>query len=206
MKAAVASTRDLALRLAAPLCTCRVLTVQERMADFIGLAEDSIRLPASMQTDSFMGRISVPVLTLGPALENEVAPFFRHGDRIRSLFVDAAGVALLDLAAREAVFSKARQDETLTGYAPCCYRQPGCEGIPMDIQTTLFNLVDAGAINVGLNESLSMTPAKSLSFRVEWSSNIDNAQDFNKCRNCSLQQCLFRRGKNDYEARRLYPD
>ncbi len=192
MQASVAAAREKALQLASPVLAYGIFALQGFLAGGRPCIKDNLFLPISPAANLLTDCISAGVLTLGPALEEQVTRLVQDGDMLGALFLDAAGVALLEAAVCEAL-AAINHNRQLAGYIPSCYRQPGCDDIPMETQKILFQLVDAEAAGVVLSESCVMVPAKSLSFWIEWSREPTRAISLHKCRNCSLRNCMFRR-------------
>jgi cobalamin-dependent methionine synthase I len=136
--------------------------------------------------------LSPVVMTLGEELEQTCRRLREQGDLLRSIFLDAAGLAMLELlskAAFEIISGLARERDLFAGHRMipgCCY------GLDMSLQETLFHLVDGAAIGVFLNASLVMTPLKSQSFFVSLTPDPGQATPSPKCLSCPRRDCLFR--------------
>jgi hypothetical protein len=136
--------------------------------------------------------ISAVVATLGEELEQTCRRLREQGDLLRSIFLDAVGLAMLELLAKAAfdiISSLARERSLFAGQRMipgCCY------GLDMSLQENLFHLVDGAAIGVFLNASLVMTPLKSQSFLVGLTPDPAPATPWSKCLSCPSRDCLFR--------------
>ncbi len=144
---------------------------------------------------SLVGRrtqsLSVAVATIGKELEQACRRMREQGDLLRSIFLDAAGLAMLELlekAAFEIICGLARERGLFAGYRLA----PGCCGLDMSLQQSVFNLVDGAAIGVFLNSSLVMTPLKSQSFLAGLTPDPAPATPWPKCLSCPSRDCLFR--------------
>jgi hypothetical protein len=133
----------------------------------------------------------VAVATLGEKLEQACRRLREQGDLLQSIFLDAAGLAMIELlekAAFEITSGLARERALFAGPRMA----PGCCGLDMSLQEALFNLVDGAAIGVFLNSSLVMTPLKSQSFLAGLTSDPAPATPWPKCLSCPSRDCLFR--------------
>lgn len=136
-------------------------------------------------------RRAAAVCTLGPDLEAEVKRLNAAGDSVEGLFLDAAGVGLLEaLAGRVRTHLNAAAEKAGL-YAGNRYG-PGYCGMPLTDQPLLFAQVDAARIGVRLTESGMMQPVKSLSFWVDWQTAPDPESDVYKCRRCVQKHCVYR--------------
>jgi len=57
----------------------------------------------------------------------------------------------------------------------------------------IFKMTDAGAIGVRLNDSFMMQPVKSISFLTAMGPAPGRMPETDKCRQCSLTNCQFRK-------------
>jgi hypothetical protein len=66
--------------------------------------------------------------------------------------------------------------------------------MPLDCQSKLFEHVNAEGIGVQLNEHGVMLPMKSISFWLRITRSEKAAEDQGyKCRNCDMENCLYRK-------------
>jgi hypothetical protein len=131
------------------------------------------------------------VCSLGAALENACRRLTYRGQLFQGMLLDAAGVSLLDALANKSHELLSQRARGMQLFAGCPFG-PGYQDMPMETQSLLFQLVDAGAIQVKLNESLVMEPMKSLSFFVRLSPTENRRSPTVKCRRCNLKHCQFR--------------
>ena len=133
------------------------------------------------------------VCTLGPGLEDETHRLMQDGELLTAMFLDAVGVAHLELLghdARQHVKKKVADRGLFTG----CPFGPGYNDMPLDSQSQLFEHVDAKRIGVQLNDSGVMLPMKSISFWLRITRDRKAAEDQGyKCRNCDMENCLYRK-------------
>ena len=150
----------------------------------------SVTLPLPEQ-DSQTKYLTAVICTIGPALEETCRELTKQGDLLHAVFLDAAGVSLIEAVserAREFIYQQAREKGFFVG----CRFAPGYGGMPMMDQSFLFSLVDGTAIGVSLNKSMVMTPNKSLSFFVRFTSEKTSSGDILKCQGCQVKDCKFR--------------
>ncbi len=151
----------------------------------------AVQLPLN-ERDLDIGYVAASVCTLGPELEETCRQLNRQGKVLESLFLDAAGVALLEALgdrAHKLLDQRARAD----GYVAACRFAPGYGTVPISEQALLFRLVVAGIIGVRLNRHLIMHPYKSLSFFSALTRAGSSPRQVYKCQACSLKDCHFRR-------------
>ena len=73
---------------------------------------------------------------------------------------------------------------------------PGYGDLPLEVQKDVFRILECGVrIGISLNESLLMTPSKSVTaiFGLRRSKNSSNE---NKCAECGKKDCLYRSADN----------
>ena len=131
------------------------------------------------------------VCSLGPTLETTCRRLSRRGHVLEAMLLDAAGVSLLNALANKSHEQLCQQALEMQLYAGCLFG-PGYGDMPIETQSLLFQLVDADAIQVVLNESLVMQPMKSLSFFVRLAKSEGPNGPTSKCRHCNLKHCQFR--------------
>jgi hypothetical protein len=131
------------------------------------------------------------VATLGPGLE-EHCRMLSRSKPCAAMVLDAVGVAFLDnLAAL--VRRVSRRQATGLGLDCSVRISPGMCNIDLSLQTGLFDLVDNQALGVELTEDLIMKPFKSISEFRFFSSRPQKPDSFDKCMDCDLMTCGFRR-------------
>ena len=150
----------------------------------------SVSVPPQQQ-DPQTKYLAAVICTIGPALEETCRELTKQGDLLHAVFLDAAGVSLIEAVserAREVICQQAREKGLFVG----CRFAPGYAGMPMTEQYLLFSLVPGAAIGVSLNKSMVMTPNKSLSFFVRLTSIKTSSGDILKCQGCPARDCTFR--------------
>ncbi|MCF8067421.1 MAG: hypothetical protein K9L30_02425 [Desulfobacterales bacterium] len=135
--------------------------------------------------------IAACICTLGGQLEATCQDISQNGDMYNSMLLDSIGVSLLDNLAEacQSFLNERAEEMELFGN---CRIGPGYMTMPLQAQEQLFKLVDATAIDVQLNKSMVMSPVKSLSFFVKFTTELDPERSALKCRRCGLKSCQFR--------------
>jgi hypothetical protein len=137
--------------------------------------------------------LTAVVCTLGPALENETHRLMQTGELLTAMFLDAAGVAQLEMLAHKAR-RHVKTQVAVNGLFTGCPFGPGYNDMPLDSQNCLFANVDAGRIGVRLNQSGVMLPMKSISFWLRVTRDKKAAEDHGyKCQKCDMENCLYRK-------------
>jgi hypothetical protein len=114
----------------------------------------------------------------------------------QSLLLDAAGTAMLDamgLIYNDLIEMHAHQMGLFSG----CRKGPGLNGLALENQTLIFDLLGKETAGVRLNEAFIMQPGKSISGFVTFSDSAQQQPNGNKCRQCVMKHCQFRSAKVD---------
>jgi Vitamin B12 dependent methionine synthase, activation domain len=181
-----------ARQLITPALVYAIHPVSERLGDKTLILQNrtSLVLPPR-EREVHTRYIAAVVCTLGEALEITCRQFAKQSKFLESIFLDAAGVALLEALAERAyelISQKAGKKNLYVG----CRFAPGYAGMPMSSQTLLFNLVDGAAIGVQLNDRWIMKPSKSLSFFIRLTDHKTPLRGIYKCETCPVTDCNFR--------------
>ena len=150
----------------------------------------SVGLPRHQQ-DPQTKYLGAVICTIGPALEQTCRQLTKQGDLLRAVFLDSAGVSLIEAVGERAcefVSQQAREQGLFSG----CRFAPGYGDMAMTGQSVLFSLVDGATIGVSLNKSMVMTPNKSISFFVRLTSEKTPSREIFKCQGCQVKECKFR--------------
>jgi hypothetical protein len=145
----------------------------------------------SLEEDPHTKYLAAAVSTIGAAVETKCRRLKKQRDFLRSLFLDAAGVALLEALgdrSYEVLSAQAQSRGLFTG----CRFGPGYGDLPMSTQGLLFELARGEQIGVSLNQHMVMKPGKSLSFFVRFTSDETSARNVYKCQACPVKKCSFR--------------
>jgi len=150
----------------------------------------SLRLPPH-ERDQHTKYLSAVICTIGPALEETCHQLTKQGNLLHAILLDGAGVALIE-AVGERAYEFVSQQARKQGLFSSCRFAPGYGGMPMTEQSLLFSLVDGATIGVSLNNSMVMTPNKSISFFVRLTSEKTSSTAILKCQSCQAIDCKFR--------------
>lgn len=136
-------------------------------------------------------KVAFVVCTIGERIDREITATDTRQVGLNGLLLHGAALALLEAAARCAWYHLA---DTVgrQGLFAGARLEPGCRELPLTHQIDLFGRVDAAEIGVTLNDSLLMTPLRSLSFAVPISAIRPALTGENKCLACRLASCQFR--------------
>ncbi|MBC2745109.1 MAG: hypothetical protein HGJ93_19315 [Desulfosarcina sp.] len=134
---------------------------------------------------------AVYLATLGEALETACREMADQNKMYQAMLLDAVGTAMLDTMGakiEKIVDSQARHMGLFTG----CRLGPGLNGVALENQALLFNLLDGETVGVHLNESFIMRPSKSISAFVIFNDSQQREATGNKCSRCKMKRCQFR--------------
>jgi hypothetical protein len=188
----VSRTIEQARQLITPALVYAIYPVSEVLADGTLVLQNRVSLVLPPHERDFHTRhVAAVVCTLGKELEITGRHLAEQGEFLESLFLDAAGVALIEALAQiayELLSHKARKEKLYMG----CRFAPGYTGMPLSNQSLLFDLVDGAAIGVNLNKRWVMTPNKSLSFFLRLTTRKTRLRDVYKCEICPVTDCRFR--------------
>ena len=188
----VLKTLKRAEQLITPALVYAIHPVSELLSDGTLILQNRVSLVLPPHERDFHTRhFAAVVCTLGKELEITGRHLAEQGEFLESLFLDAAGVALIETLAQRAyelILHKAKKEKLYIG----CRFAPGYTGVPLSNQTLLFDLVDGSAIGVKLNKRLVMTPNKSLSFFLRLTTQKTRLRDVYKCEICPVSDCRFR--------------
>jgi len=135
--------------------------------------------------------VAVFVGTLGSALETMCRELAGRNRIYQSLLLDAVGTAMLDdmgLICNDLLEMHAKALDLFTG----CRIGPGLNGVAMESQSLVFDLLDVETMGVHLNEAFIMQPAKSISGIVFFSDSPQRKPPGSKCLQCEMKHCQFR--------------
>jgi len=119
-----------------------------------------------------MLRTSDPVaffmVTIGPALEEEVKTLSDRGDMARAVVLDAVGSETADAVAdrmHRVVLKRLAEEK---GFSVTPRFSPGYGDWPVTVQGELLEVCGGGLIGISVNESSLMIPRKSVSAVCGW--------------------------------------
>ena len=157
------------------------------------LAKTSIECPVLIST-KVMGVVAL-ICTIGPGIENEAASLNKSNDFLNAFFLDAAGLAILDGVSSSA-YKRITDKLGLSGFYPGCRWEPGCEETSLTDQKILFDLLSPDSLGITLSESNVFLPYKTVSCWIPITQNPMEKTNTNKCRQCTLKNCLYRQSKS----------
>ena len=133
----------------------------------------------------------VALTTLGSAMDEEISRAFKSQDPLMGMMLDAAGSKMVSYYTnqvwREFTEAAAANVGTTHGYTP------GSRDFDLSQQKVVFNILDADSIGVTLNESMLMSPAKSISVVYGTGINIEgNSCTSHSCKGCPRKDCMMR--------------
>ena len=149
---------------------------------------------ADMLPDRWEGHaryVAVFVGTLGSALETLCRDLAKRNSIYQSLLLDAVGTAMLDAMGsicNDMIEMHAQQMALFSG----CRMGPGLNGLALESQTLIFDLLEDDTAGVRLNEAFIMQPAKSISGFVIYSDSAQQKPKGGKCLQCAMKHCQFR--------------
>ncbi len=117
------------------------------------------------------GYVALSLVTIGFDLEKRIAELESAGQVTHSLILDAWGSAFTEGAVR-AIDRTLSQEAQILGCLRKPRRSPGYHPWKLESQSEIFRILPAESIQVSLTENLMMIPRKSVSFGVEFYSNI----------------------------------
>jgi hypothetical protein len=170
---------------------CPAFVFAAHHIDTIDSKQGLLLLLSQNNSDSGAVFVVSAVCTIGPRLEKEASNLMKQGKVMDALFMDAAGVSILE-ALSDAAYAHIEKEASKRKLFTGCRFGPGYGNIPVSAQKYLFRSVNAEAIGVKLGESGILIPLKSLSFCVKWSSVPPAEGNPYKCLNCPLKNCLYR--------------
>ena len=186
---------DQALELSAPIAVFGLHAVDKVTAPGQICLENGVTLDIPhCATDIHSGAmvLAAVVATLGSELEKTCRVLGSRGNIYRATLLDAAGTCMLeslDAVCRQRLQVEARRMGLHAGprFAP------GLNDCDLTRQATLFRLVDTDRIGVSLNTSCIMEPVKSISMFTLLTPEAAAGDTFNKCTDCRLTRCQFRK-------------
>lgn len=129
--------------------------------------------------------------SLGSELEKKTTLLMAQGKSLDALFLNAAGIALLESISDKAQLHLEKKAEK-KGLFTSCRFGPGYGDIPIEAQKILFETVNSETIGVYLKPAGVLSPLMSLSFWILWTTRRFFENNTNKCENCTQKNCDYR--------------
>lgn len=183
---------DQAISMINPLAGYRVIPVEKiKNRSFCGSPDGPFSDISFGISESTIRHFAVYLATLGGALEMSCRELASRNRMYQAMLLDAIGTAMLDTLGErieKVVDLQARRLALFTG----CRLGPGLNGVALENQALLFDLLAGDTVGVHLNESFVMQPSKSISAFVLFSDSEQREGIGNKCTRCEMKQCQFR--------------
>ena len=132
------------------------------------------------------------LVTVGDGIERRVTELLGRGESARALFLDAAGSAAAEEAARR-LSVKILGGRAGAGEDVACRISPGYGRWSLAAQKALFARLPHDALGVSLNSSMMMAPRKSISFALWIGAERAPRSGLSGCDTCGFPQCRYRR-------------
>lgn len=149
-----------------PVATYRILPVENMSAESFTLAGELwLTGPFVAQHLAGAQQIALLVCTLGAGLENKTAALAQENPAF-TFALDGFG-SVAATALRVAVCDEMKAESKASGLFTSIPLIPGMNNWPVDVgQPQIFSALDTTRIGVSLNESVQMTPRKSISMLI----------------------------------------
>ncbi len=167
--------------------------LHQENGQYMQLSNALIECPVFISS-KVMGVVAL-ICTIGPELEKQVTALNKNNEFLDAFFLDAAGLAILDCVTR-AAHKRITDSLGATGFYTGCYWEPGCEKTSMTGQKLLFDLLCPDSLGVTLSDSYVFLPCKTVSCWIPITKNPMEKNNTDKCRQCSLKNCLYRQNKS----------
>jgi len=137
--------------------------------------------------------LAVGVCTAGAAVSRRISEYQRNGHRLRAMFLDDLGSWAVDQV-RQQLCRAIEADAVGRGRRASASLSPGESEWSVGDQAVIFSLLDARPIGVTLNESLVMSPIKSLSLIIGIGPGPLGVEGASNCDFCTIRErCAQRR-------------
>ena len=183
---------DHAGRIVSPIASIVIIPIRSTNSDgtIILSNEISLSLPNNVchETAAFL---SAAIGTLGKELETTCRQLAADRHIYESTLLDAVGTAMLDNLGNYLLEKIADTSRPMALFIGARFA-PGLNSYGMEYQQTLFDLADATAIDIRINEAFLMEPVKSISFFSLLGRDEMSVQQQDKCSECRMLACNFR--------------
>jgi hypothetical protein len=182
-----------AQRLAEPAAVWALLPVHQVDGERARVGEAWLRVGPHADLLAPARQALVSVVTIGPALEEEVRRLVQGGNLLESFMLDSAGVLAL-AAVGDSLRRLAENLAAQRKWGVSLALAPGSlVGWPIHDQKALCSLLDLAAIGVILNSSQVLVPHKSASRLVGLGPDYTARQVESACRFCPQRETCWRR-------------
>lgn len=132
----------------------------------------------------------IAIVTIGHKMDEAIRAAFKAEDPLLAMMLDAAGSKAVSYFANH--MWKKFIESLGDGYGITKGFTPGSLDFPIDQQAEVFKILDASKIDVSLNDSKLMTPAKSISVVYGTGKDIQNSCVAHSCSGCPKEDCMMR--------------
>ena len=188
-EAALADARELI----APAAVWDAFPIQEFRHERLVLT-DGIKIGGGPVATVVAGatELVVGVCTIGGAISQRISEQMRGDERLHAMFLDDLGSWAVDQV-RQQLCRRIEDDAAGREWHASASLSPGESEWSVAEQSVIFSLVDAREIGVTLNESMVMSPVKSLSLIVGTGPNALGVEGASNCDFCTIRErCSYR--------------
>lgn len=132
------------------------------------------------------------LVTIGSDIEETASSLMKNGDGLSGYLMDRIGSFAVESLA-ECLENHVRKEYAAENLSVSMRYSPGYCDWPLDEQLKLDKLIGYSRIGVRLNESLMMTPKKSISGLIALGDREAFAEKRSQCDMCSTKRCDYRR-------------
>lgn len=133
------------------------------------------------------------LVTIGPDIEETASRLMKEGDGLSGYLMDRIGSFAVEYLA-ESLEDRIRREHTAKDLSVSMRCSPGYCDWPIEEQLKLDGLIGYDKIGVRLNESLMMTPKKSISGLIAIGDKGTFDKKTSQCGQCDMKRCDYRRG------------
>ncbi len=143
------------------------------------------------------------VATIGKQIERLSTECFSKGHVLDALIFDCIGNVALD-SLMAAFWSALTLDAKRRGFGVTNFISPGQNVWDIREQAVIFKLIDPLSIGVRLNESLMMSPEKSLAVVCGVGKKIKTAGETISCDECGMENCSYKKKNGQARQVKIY--
>ncbi len=137
--------------------------------------------------------LALTVVTVGSAVDERIRQLSAGGERFQALVLDELASWAVDQV-RQQLYAQLRRQFAARDWRTSSFLSPGESAWSVREQRIIFKLLDTSQIGVSLNDSLVMTPLKSLSLMCGAGSRPLGAEGLTNCDFCSIKdRCAYAR-------------
>ena len=137
-------------------------------------------------------KVIIMAVTIGEAVEEEIARRFKDGEYTLAVLMDAAATTAVEQVA-DGIEKAVDQKFAVQGFVRRWRFSPGYGDWPIECQTRMLELSQADKIGMGVTSSLMLTPRKSVTAIIGLVPKMDDvAAEKQSCKFCPKPDCNFR--------------